>query len=67
MGALKTSCQAEAEPSKRRRGDEDDPNRREEKASKRKGVTDDRPLEASGAGDSGNLQGTGTDTSTVPP
>jgi hypothetical protein len=30
-------------------------------------VTEDRPPEASGTGGSGNLQGTGTETTTVPP
>ena len=41
--------------------------RGEEEASKRQRVTEDRPPEASGAGGFGNLQGTGTETSTVPP
>ena len=60
--ALETTCRTEAEPSKRRLDDEDDPSRREEEASKRQRVTEDRPPEASGAGGSGNLQGTGTET-----
>ena len=56
-----------AEPSKRRHDDEDDPSLREEEASKRQRLTEDRPPEPSGTGGSGNLQGTGTETSTVPP
>ena len=65
--AVETTCRAEAEPSKRRHDDEDDPSLREEEASKRQRLTEDRPPEASGTGGSGNLQGTGTETSTVPP
>jgi len=65
--ALETTCRAEAKQSKRRRDDENDPSHREEEASKPQRLTEDRPPKASGAGGSGNLQGTGTERSPVPP